>query len=81
MHSKGPPNGIIDNIGISLSIFFPQSMLFLIGAVSPIGSTKAEIAAYEKLWLKPAFCSTMTTDWRGNELNLIQMEWNSNNRS
>ena len=52
--------------------FIPNiCMLFLIGAVSHIGSTETERAIYEIIEVKVAVCSMMT-DWRENDLNTIK---------
>ena len=78
-HSKNSPDGIIDNMEFSA---FSANMRILlpIGAVSPIWSVEAEKTTDEtRLW-KIAFRSTMTTDWQKNDLDLIQKEWNINNR-
>ena len=54
--------------------FFPNiRRLLLIGAVSPIGSTKAERAASGMLRLKTAFRSTMN-DCQESDMNLLQMQ-------
>ena len=67
---------IIGNIEFAYSDFFPNfCILFLIGAASPIEPIEGERAK----WLKNTCCSQLITDWHENDLNLIQMEWNSNN--
>ena len=51
-NSRDPPDVIIDNMEL-------LSMLFLIGAVSPVGSKETERAAYETQWWK----TTCVVQW------------------
>ena len=75
---EDPPDGIIKALNFADTDFFPNTRkLLILGATSPIRSTKAERDAPGIRQLKTAYRSTMC-DKRKSDLNLLHLQQISN---